>query len=121
MFKKVPSLAIAGGMALVGLVVGIATIAGAQSAVTKVAPVTNTVGNTVTTQTVDTPESGDTPDSVVTSSIDTPELGDVADGKDTEATSSIRQHGEGADKVNDSDGSAVKEASESATSSDTTE
>ncbi len=61
--KKIPSSLIVGGMALVGLIAGVATMAGAQSIVTH--PVTTpavSTAVTTTTPAVDTPEPGDVPD-----------------------------------------------------------
>lgn len=61
--KLVLSLA-AGGMGLVGLIAGVATMAGAQGVINKTATTTpaQNVSATVTGSSVDTPEPGDTPD-----------------------------------------------------------
>jgi len=56
--NKVSMYLIVGGMALTGLLVGVATIAGAQSVVTTTTP----VDTAVMAQIVDTPEPGDVPD-----------------------------------------------------------
>ena len=58
--NKASNFLVAGGMALVGLVAGVATIAGAQSATVTTTSPTNTT--TVQNQTVDTPEQGDVVD-----------------------------------------------------------
>ncbi len=104
--NKLTTSLIIGGMALVGLVTGVATMAGAQSQnITATAtPANNTVQNQAV---VDTPEPGDVPDVTTSQTVDTPEAGDVADVQ-----------GEHADKANDSDGGATKEAGESASSTD---
>ena len=57
--NKVSASVIAGGMALIGLVAGIATMASAQTSTTTVAPTTTTAAS----QAVDTPEPGDVADS----------------------------------------------------------
>jgi hypothetical protein len=72
--KKIPSSLIVGGMALVGLVVGIATMAGAQSVTTP--PVTPIASTVTTQQAVDTPEPGDVPDSPMTKHGHAPQGGD---------------------------------------------
>jgi hypothetical protein len=98
-----------GGMAVIGLVAGIATMASAQTSAPIVAPTTTTAA---VTQVADTPEPGDVVDSAT---VDTPEAGDVAD---MPTTVSAGQTGESVDKANDTDGSASSEASEPAGSSD---
>lgn len=56
--NKLPTSLLVGGMALVGLAAGVATMASAQTSTTTVAPATTSVA----TQAVDTPEPGDVAD-----------------------------------------------------------
>jgi hypothetical protein len=58
MLKNKSAVFLAGGMALAGLLAGVATIASAQTATTTASP----VNTSVKTQTVDTPEPGDVAD-----------------------------------------------------------
>ncbi len=114
--NKLQTSLIVGGMALVGLVAGVATMAGAQSTATKATP----INPVVQSQAVDTPEPGDVADNA-NQAVDTPEAGDVADSATSTNVSSVGHHDESADKANDSDGSATKEAGESASSTDSGE